>query len=206
MKLVIVDYGMGNISSLMGALRHVGAGSISVSSSYEELKSADRMILPGVGAFGNAMDRIRDKGLDAIIRELALEQKIPILGICLGMQLLGRSSDEGGSHEGLGLVEADVRKFENVGLKVPHVGFNQVRADENLRLYAGFGDSADFYFTHSHRMISDEDLNACYCDYGGDFIASFELGNIAGAQFHPELSQRNGLKLLRNFVSPEVFA
>lgn len=205
MKIVIVDYGMGNISSLMSALKHVGAGSISVSSSYEELKSANRIILPGVGAFGNAMDRIREKGLDVIIRELAVEQKMPILGICLGMQLLGHSSDEGGSYEGLGLVEADVRKFEGAGLKVPHVGFNQVRTDKSLRLYSGFEDSTDFYFTHSHRMVSKKDLNACYCDYGGDFIASFEVGNIAGAQFHPELSQRNGLNLLKNFVSPGVF-
>jgi glutamine amidotransferase len=205
MKIVIVDYGMGNICSLMGALKHVGAESILVSSSHEVLKTADRMILPGVGAFGNAMDRIREKRLDVAIRELALEKGMPILGICLGMQLLGQSSDEGGSHEGLGLVEADVRKFAGVGLKIPHVGFNQVRADGNLRLYAGFGDCADFYFTHSHRMMGGVGMNACYCDYGGDFIASFEVGNIAGVQFHPELSQRNGLRLLRNFVSPGVF-
>lgn len=206
MKIVIVDYGMGNISSLMGALRHVGVGLLSISSSYKELKSADRMILPGVGAFGNAMDRIREKKLDEIIRELALEREMPILGICLGMQLLGRSSDEGGRHEGLGLIEADVKKFETGNLKVPHVGFNQVRTDPKLRLYAGFRDNtADFYFTHSHHMVSDVNLNACYCDYGGSFIASFEVGNIAGAQFHPELSQRNGLKLLKNFVSPGAF-
>jgi glutamine amidotransferase len=205
MKIVIVDYGMGNIRSLMGALKHVGGGSAVVSSSHDELRGADRLIVPGVGAFGNAMGLIRAKGLDGVIRELALEKGVPVLGICLGMQLLGKSSDEGGSHEGLGLVEGDVRRFEGEGLKVPHVGFNQVRTGGGGWLYSGFGESADFYFTHSHRMVGGDGLGACFCDYGGDFIASFEVGNIAGVQFHPELSQRNGLRLLRNFVTPEVF-
>ncbi len=200
MKVVIVDYGMGNIRSLVGALKFVGVESVMVSSAREDLESADRMILPGVGAFGMAMNRIRERQLDVPIRQLALEGK-PVLGICLGMQLLGLSSDEGGIREGLGLVQGEVRKFEGTALKVPHVGFNQVRTDASLKLYAGFEERADFYFTHSHRMTGGTDLNGCYCDYGGDFIASFEVGNIAGVQFHPELSQHNGLKLLENFIS-----
>lgn len=206
MKIVIVDYGMGNIRSLMSALKHVGVESIIVSSSYDDLKSADRVILPGVGAFGIAMSRIREKNLDVMIRDLAVEKGTPVLGICLGMQLLGLSSDEGGLHEGLGLVQGDVRKFDRAGLKIPHVGFNQVRTDGSTQLYAGFRGAADFYFTHSHRMKDGTGFHACHCDYGGDFVASFEAGNIAGVQFHPELSQGNGLKLLGNFVSPRSFA
>jgi glutamine amidotransferase len=201
MKVVIVDYGMGNIRSLVGALKYVGVESVMVSFSHEELKSADRVILPGVGAFGVAMSHIRERQLDGVIRRLALDEGKPVLGICLGMQLLGLSSDEGGVHEGLGLVQGHVKKFVSSSLKIPHVGFNQVRTNGQLKLYAGFEEQADFYFTHSHRMSGGADLNGCYCEYGEDFIASFEVGNIAGVQFHPELSQHNGLKLLENFVS-----
>jgi glutamine amidotransferase len=117
------------------------------------------------------------------------------------MQLLGKLSTEDGINEGLGFVDGIVEKFDNSFVKVPHVGFNQVLINNKSKLYSGFeGCNADFYFTHSYRMMSQSNINACFCNYSDDFVASFEIGNIAATQFHPELSQTNGLKLLKNFV------
>jgi len=201
MKVAIVDYGMGNIRSIIGALKYIGVTDAELTSDRAKLVAADRLILPGVGAFAPAIARVREKGLDVILRELVTEQKKPILGICLGMQLMGLSSEENGAHEGLGFVPGAVSRFDEAAVRVPHVGFNQVRTDGGLKLYKGFGSSADFYFTHSYRMISAEAINQCACDYGGEFVASYELGNVAGVQFHPELSQYNGLALLKNFIN-----
>jgi glutamine amidotransferase len=202
MKVVIVDYGMGNIKSVAGALQFIGINNITISASYEELKSADKLILPGVGSFGNAMNNIKEKKLDVYMHELVIEQKKSILGICLGMQLMGTSSTEEEYNLGLGYVNAEVRKFDSgLGIKIPHVGFNQIRVNTNTKLYKGLGDNLDFYFTHSFRMMSNEDIAQSICNYGSDFIASFEIGNIAGVQFHPELSQHHGLNLLRNFLN-----
>lgn len=116
------------------------------------------------------------------------------------MQLLGRSSSEDGYSDGLGLINGKVRKFNIEKVRVPHVGFNQVKINKNSRLYDGFPVEADFYFTHSFRMTSDKDINQSICIYENEFIASFELGNIIGTQFHPELSQHNGLNLFKNFI------
>ncbi|MCE3229930.1 MAG: hypothetical protein K0S32_4481 [Bacteroidetes bacterium] len=201
MKIVIVDYKMGNLKSIASALIHLGATNVIVSDNYELLSSADKLILPGVGAFGKAMAEIKEKKLDLILKELVLEKHKPILGICLGMQLLGLSSDEGGLNEGLGFVKGTVTSFDSTKMKVPHVGFNQVKTKQELKLYKNIPDNADFYFTHSYKMQSSENINQCECDYNGNFIASFEVNNIAGVQFHPELSQHNGLKLLNNFMT-----
>jgi glutamine amidotransferase len=201
MKIVIVDYGMGNIRSISSTLSYLGVDGVSLSSDYDEMKSADKLILPGVGSFGKAMSLIRNRSIDVYLRELVLTDKKPILGICLGMQLLGKSSDEDGENDGLGLVNSIVRKFNATALKIPHVGFNQVETASNSRLYAGIAEKSDFYFTHSYRMMSEADINPSFCVYGEQFIASFEKDNIAGVQFHPELSQYNGLNLLRNFIS-----
>ena len=115
---------------------------------------------------------------------------------------MGTSSEEDGYNEGLSYINGHVVKFDNSFVKVPHVGFNQVNVNNKLKLYHGFNDEpADYYFTHSFRMKSDVDINQCYCNYQDDFVASFELDNIAGAQFHPELSQTNGLRLLKNFIN-----
>lgn len=200
MKVAIVDYGMGNIRSIMGALKHIGAAEAEVTAEYERLRQADRLILPGVGAFGPAIARVKEKGIDLLLAELVMKEKKPILGICLGMQLLGAFSDEDGRHTGLGFINGEVRRFEDLQVRVPHVGFNQVNTDNKLKLYKGFGSSADFYFTHSYRMTSDSRINQCCCSYGGDFVASYELDNVAGVQFHPELSQYNGLALLKNYL------
>ena len=200
MKIVIVDYGMGNKHSITSALKYIGVQEVVVSHKSEDLQSADKLLLPGVGAFNQAMINIQKLELDTVLKNLVLIEKKPILGICLGMQLLCESSDEDGLHSGLGFIKGDVRKFDISPLSVPHVGFNQVKAPANSRLYTGLEELSDFYFTHSFRMQSGSPINAGICEYGQEFIASFELDNIAGTQFHPELSQTNGLKVLENFV------
>jgi len=201
MKIVIVDYGMGNIRSIVGALKHLGVNEISISSKFEEIRACDKLILPGVGSFGKAMNQIKEKQLDKSLYQVVVKEKKPILGICLGMQLLGISSTEDGFNDGLKFINGDVTKFEYSTLKIPHVGFNQVFFANDTLLYKNFPQMADFYFTHSFKMQSSKSIKQSFCDYGGEFIASFEVDNIAGVQFHPELSQNNGLKLLRNFIN-----
>ncbi|MGL2988129.1 imidazole glycerol phosphate synthase subunit HisH [Flavobacterium sp. RSSA_27] len=200
MKIVIADYGMGNIKSIISALNYLGAENIVVSADYETLKCADKIILPGVGSFRKAMIQIRENNLDKYLQEIAVKDKKPLIGICLGMQLLGTSSTEDGFTKGLGFVKAHCLKFDNSNLKVPHVGFNQVKTLTNSKLYDGLANESDFYFTHSYKMVSEDDINQSYCHYGSDFIASFEFDNVVGVQFHPELSQKNGLRLLKNFI------
>lgn len=202
MRIVIVDYGMGNIKSIESTLRYLGVEDIVLGFEYDVLNNADKIILPGVGSFGKAIAQIRDKKIDESLKKLILNNRKPLLGICLGMQLLAKSSNEDGFHEGLGFVDGHVKKFDNLEVKVPHVGFNQVKINNKQKLYHGFNSNLpDFYFTHSYRMKSETEINACYCSYQDDFVASFEFENIAGTQFHPELSQNNGLKLLGNFLN-----
>jgi glutamine amidotransferase len=201
MRIVIVDYGMGNIKSIVSTLKYLAVEDVVLSYDYEILKSADKIILPGVGSFGKAIAQIKQKNIDKYLNEIVLENKKPLLGICLGMQLLGITSTEDGKNQGLGYVSGHVVKFDNSLVKVPHVGFNQVVVNNKLKLYYGFKDEpADFYFTHSYKMTSNLNINQCYCNYQEDFVASFEYNNIAGTQFHPELSQTNGLKLFKNFI------
>lgn len=201
MKIVIVDYGMGNIKSLVSTLKYLGVEDVVLSSNFEILNSADKIVLPGVGSFGKAIAQIKQQNIDIYLNEIVLENKKPLLGICLGMQLLGISSTEDGNNNGLGYVNGHVVKFDNNLVKVPHVGFNQVKVNNEFKLFHDFNNEpTDFYFTHSYRMISDVNINQCYCNYQDDFVASFEVENIAGAQFHPELSQTNGLKLFKNFI------
>lgn len=201
MRIVIVDYGMGNIRSIASTLRYLGVDDVVLSDEYEILNSGDKIILPGVGSFGKAMAEIKKKQIDQYLNQIVVEGRKPLLGICLGMQLLGMSSNEDGFNEGLCFVNGFVEKFDNLLVKVPHVGFNQVRVNNKLRLYHSFNEEiSDFYFTHSYRMTSEAAINQSYCNYQENFVASFEVGNMAGTQFHPELSQSNGLKLLKNFI------
>jgi imidazole glycerol-phosphate synthase subunit HisH len=201
MKIVIVDYGMGNIRSIVSTLNYLNVHDIKVSDSLETFKSADRIILPGVGNFGKAISQIRSKNLDDHLQTVVMDKKKPLLGICLGMQLLGLSSSEHGYNKGLSFVNGVVTKFDNSKVKVPHVGFNQIKVNINSKLFEGITDGADFYFTHSYRMHSEDDINKSLCHYQDDFIAGFEVDNICGVQFHPELSQFNGLRLIKNFIN-----
>lgn len=200
MKLVIVDYGMGNLKSVMSAIRYLGYNDISLSNDFSMLQRADKLILPGVGNYARAISKMNELDLTSHIRRLVLNEKKPILGICLGMQLMGNSSTESGSNFGLGLIDGVVEAFTSTNLKIPHVGYNQINPCQGSRLYSGIHLKPDYYFTHSFRMYSNADIGQSTCNYGEEFVASFEIDNIAGVQFHPELSQNNGLQLIKNFI------
>jgi len=201
--IVIIDYGMGNIYSIKNAFNYLGLEVI-LSNNPDTILSSDRIILPGVGSFYHAMNVLREKSLDIIIKESVLKYKKSILGICLGMQLLGKSSTEDSFCEGLGLIDCSVERFDQSkypDLKVPHVGFNTVHIKDGASLYYGFEQDVDFYFTHSYRVFCENDEYVSgLCVHGETFVASFQKGHICGTQFHPEKSQSNGLQLLKNFV------
>ncbi|MGY3685373.1 imidazole glycerol phosphate synthase subunit HisH [Vibrio coralliilyticus] len=200
MKIGIIDYGMGNISSLISALNYLGYDDVEISHDYQVLQKASKLILPGVGNYAEAALQLDKLGLNETLKSLVIEQKKPILGICLGMQILGISSTESGYNDGLCFIDGRVEKFTSKSLKIPHVGYNQIAQPQDSILFAGIDDCSDFYFTHSFRMMSDSDIRQSICEYGESFVASFEVDNIAGVQFHPELSQNNGLKLINNFL------
>jgi imidazole glycerol-phosphate synthase subunit HisH len=200
MKIVVVDYGMGNIKSIVSVLKYLEVDEISVSNNPFEIASADKLILPGVGSFAMAMSNIKKLNLDKYLKDAVIVNKKPILGICLGMQLMGGSSTEDLHSFGLGFIQGSVNRFSAPSLKIPHIGFNQVKVNNNLKLFRGIDNVSDFYFVHSYKMMSEYDINQSICHYGNDFVSSYEVGNIAGVQFHPELSQTNGLKLLDNFI------
>lgn len=198
----IIDYKMGNLRSVQNALSFLGMQSKIVTSKIEILGS-QKVILPGVGSFKHAMQNIRDLNLYEAIREVALGKKIPLLGICLGMQLLADAGEEDGYAEGLGLIAGKVCKLSvtNSSLKIPHVGFNSVYHKAGSDLFKKLEDPTDFYFVHSyHFVVNEEEHISSYTVHGKRFVASVQNGNVFGTQFHPEKSQSNGLKLLKNFI------
>jgi len=198
--VVIVDYGMGNLFSVASALRFLGAEP-TISAHPDVIARSSHTILPGVGSFRLAMERLRTGALDEAMRT-ALRSGGALLGICLGMQLLGASSTEDGTTTGLGFVANVVDRIDDsTGLKVPHVGFNEVAITDRTGLFAGLPDVPHFYFVHSFRMeVGDLSCPRATCDYGGRFLAAFDAGQVGGTQFHPEKSQSDGLTVLRNFV------
>lgn len=206
MTIAIIDYGMGNVRSLSNALEYVGADVI-LSKDPGELAQADRLLLPGVGAFGDAMAAINSSGLRPVLDRLALEERKPVLGVCLGMQLFARKSYEHGEHEGLGWLDAAVMPLKVAPpAKVPHVGWNAVSfSGPNAWLFKGLPDGeSDYYFVHSFHMIcADPEDRIAVCDHGGPVTAAVGRGNLIAAQFHPEKSQDNGLQLLTNWLEHE---
>lgn len=202
-NIVIVDYGMGNIYSVLNAFKYSGSEPI-YSSNEKYILNASHILLPGVGSFNVAMQNIKRLHLDDILKEAAAKQ-IPILGICLGMQLLGNSSTEDGFSEGLGLFDGKCELINNDLdtdlFKVPHVGFEDIEICPSMKLFNGIDNHSDFYFVHSYCMQSNIESNIATCSYGQKFIAAFENGNVMGTQFHPEKSQKNGLQLLKNFIN-----
>jgi glutamine amidotransferase len=201
MRIAIVDYEMGNIKSISSTLNFLGVEEIVLTNDFNELNESDKIILPGVGSFAKAMQKVKENKLDEKLFQIVKIDKKPILGICLGMQLFCNSSTEDGFNKGLSFINAEVSKFEEQFLKIPHVGFNQVFKNTNSYLFKNINNNSDFYFTHSYKVTSNNNLNQSICNYGKDFIASIEVENIFATQFHPELSQNNGLQLLKNFLN-----
>ncbi|MCL4474279.1 MAG: imidazole glycerol phosphate synthase subunit HisH [Actinobacteria bacterium] len=197
--IVIIDYGMGNLRSVEKALEKVGA-EVAVSRDPDDLRQADRIVLPGVGAFGDAMANLQKRGLvEAIKGEVAAGK--PFLGICLGLDLLFEESDEHGLHQGLGLLPGRVELLAT-GLKIPHIGWNQINIRKESKLLAGIPDGSAFYFVHSYAVVPREESDIlCETEYGSAFVSAVERDNIAAFQFHPEKSSSLGLMILRNFAS-----
>lgn len=203
-KVLVINYGMGNIRSVSAALDHLGCDAI-VSSDPMEIASARVLVLPGVGSFPSAMNVMENRGLSDAIRDAVHAGKSKLLGICLGMQLLMDTSDEGQGAPGLGLLSGSVERFQTpTDLPVPHIGFNSVHSQRESVLFAGLR-AADFYFVHSHRVVSvGQRALVATSRYGEWFVAAIETGNVYGTQFHPEKSQTNGLRLLANFLAAEI--
>jgi imidazole glycerol-phosphate synthase subunit HisH len=195
--IAIVDYGIGNLGSVTKSFRHVGAETV-LSGDLETLRRADALILPGDGAFGATMDEVRQRGLVPLLLDFAQQGK-PLLGICIGMQLLFEESDEHGIHKGLGLLPGRVRRFPDTQV-VPHMGWNRLKPNQKHTLLDGVDAGSYVYFVHSYFCDAPPEVVLAYSDYGSDFPAIVGRGNVLGAQFHPEKSQHVGLRMIENFV------
>jgi len=208
-QIVIIDYGMGNLWSVQSAINYLGSKAV-ISSDKSVIEESQCLVLPGVGSYRLAMEKLNQTGLDKAIFKSLSDEETSILGICLGMQLLGKSSDEDGYTEGLNIVPTSFHHFDNkskdTSMKIPHVGFNSIEFKEDSGIFKGLENHSEFYFVHSYRALSKEieskpEFNYATCNYGVDFLAAFSWGNIHGTQFHPEKSQTNGLILLNNFIN-----
>jgi len=196
--IAIVDYGIGNLGSVTKGFRHAGA-EVELSGDPDVLRRADALVLPGDGAFGATMAEIEARGLVPLLRE-AVAQGTPLVGICIGMQLLFEESEEHGRHLGLGILPGRVRRFDS-SLTVPHMGWNTLRARRPHPLLDGIADGAHVYFVHSYYCDVPDDVVIATSDYGREFAAIVGRGNVLGLQFHPEKSQAVGLRLVANFVA-----
>ena len=198
--IAIIDYGVGNLFSLCSSLKSIGAEAV-VTSDKEILRSADKLILPGVGAFADAAQKLRDTGMDLIDREQAAAGK-DIMGICLGMQLLFEKSYEYGEHEGLGLLKGSVVPMEGAipeKLKIPHIGWNALHFAKPSGLFKYINENDCVYFVHSYFATDCDESVIATTEYGREMTAAVELGNIKGCQFHPEKSGKVGLAILKAF-------
>lgn len=194
--IAIVDYGVGNLKSITNALRYLGLSSV-VSGDREELERADAILLPGVGAFPDAAEKLRESGLDRVILDQAARK--PILGICLGMQILFQWGEEGRRCEGLGLIAGGVRRIET-GRKLPHIGWNSLTFPNPSPLFRGVEPGSYVYFVHSFAgQVQDLADAAAETEYGVSVLAAVARGNVYGCQFHPEKSGETGLQILKNF-------
>lgn len=194
----IVDYHLNNLRSVQKAFEKVGVESF-ISDQPEELERADKLLLPGVGAFGKAMENLRELKLDTVVRRFVDDGK-PLMGICLGMQLLFTRSDEGGSFEGFDFIKGEIRQFPST-VKVPHIGWNQIDVRRATPLLDAVTDHSFVYFVHSYYAVPEEDVALCTTDYAFPFTSVVQKKNVVGIQFHPEKSQTTGLQMLANFAN-----
>jgi glutamine amidotransferase len=202
-RVAVVDYGMGNLDSVARAIEECG-GRPSVTDRAEDIENATHIVLPGVGAFGDGIRNVRERGLDGILREQAVVGGIPFLGICLGMQLLATRGYEGGMTQGLGWIDGEVRRLEPAGEdhRIPHIGWNEVALTRPAPLFTGIDAGHDFYFVHSYHLVChDKEDVVAVTPYCGGFVSAIARGRIFGVQFHPEKSQRLGFQVLRNFLA-----
>lgn len=198
--VAIIDYDAGNIKSVEKALLHLGEEVI-ITRDREQILNSDKVILPGVGAFGDAMEKLRSYGLDKVIYEV-VERKIPFLGICLGLQLLFEKSDETPGVKGLGILPGEILRIpDKEGIKIPHMGWNSVKIKENARIFKDIPQDSYVYFVHSYYLKAgrEEDV-AATTEYSTLIHAAVEHDNVFACQFHPEKSSEIGLKILKNFV------
>ncbi|PLR76027.1 imidazole glycerol phosphate synthase subunit HisH [Bacillus sp. V3-13] len=201
--IAILDYGVGNVSSILNMFKKIGVPAI-ITNEIAEVEKAEKLILPGVGSFDSGMDKLNKSGLAEAIRKHTIAEQKPLLGICLGMQMLGRKSEEGTS-EGLSLIPFENKRFDfnwNKSVKVPHMGWditeNMMKDDPLLH---GLDSMQRYYFVHSYHAVCDSEENVLMkCNYGYSFAASVKKGNIYGVQFHPEKSHNFGMALLENFA------
>ncbi|MFT3748919.1 MAG: imidazole glycerol phosphate synthase subunit HisH [Agriterribacter sp.] len=201
--LVILDYNVGNLSSIKNMLKRVGVNAL-ISNKIEDIISADKLILPGVGSYDYGIQQLRNAGFVEVLNERILRKRVPILGLCLGVQLLTEGSEEG-VENGLGWIKGKTIAFDKAKLssaeKIPHMGWTEVKKFGRSKLFTDMYDDPRFYFVHSyHLQLSNEKDVMAYANYGYDFAVGIEHENILGVQFHPEKSHKYGMKLLENFV------
>lgn len=201
-NIVIVDYGVGNTHSVWNAINALGYRKLKISAVESDIAGADALILPGVGAFEACAHNLRERHLDTILNEVVLVHKKPILGICVGMQLMSTMSEENGEHSGLNWIPGRVvRLAPPVNYAVPHVGWNDIQGLKSETLFSRTPEFSNFYFDHSYHYQCDERYVVALCDYGMSVTAAIVRANIHGVQFHPEKSHNNGLKLFRSFFN-----
>ncbi len=201
-SIVLVDYGVGNTYSVSNAISYLGYKKIRISDQEQHIREADALILPGVGAFDEAARNLRERKLHLILGEAVLVQKKPILGICVGMQMLAEGSEENGWHEGLNWIPGKVKKLTlPAAFSVPQVGWNNVFIQQKDPLFTRTSENPNFYFDHSYHFETTPTYRMAWCDYGMEVTAAVHRDHIFGVQFHPEKSQSSGLKLFRGFFN-----
>ena len=198
--IAIIDYGMGNLQSVLNASDYVGGCDTVITDDPDVIRRANGLILPGVGAFEDAMEELKNRKLIDVLNEEVLIKNKPILGICLGMQLLFQESEENGIHKGLGLIEGTVKKFSIPQIyRLPHIGWNDLVNINDTKLFTNIDHDKNFYFVHSFHVITEKKYVIAQSHYGINFTAAVRKYNLYGTQFHPERSHMNGLTLLKNY-------
>ncbi|QQL50849.1 imidazole glycerol phosphate synthase subunit HisH [Mucilaginibacter ginkgonis] len=204
--ITIVDYGLGNLGSIKNMLKKVGS-TVEITDDLEKIERAEKLILPGVGAFDDGMSKLHERGLTQLLNKKVLEDKTPILGVCLGMQLMTQKSEEG-SLSGLGWIEGEAKKFtvgsDDQKLRIPHMGWNVIKPEDGFQsgIFSSKEEELRFYFVHSFYVeLKNAKEVAAYSNYGKPFVSAFKKDNIYGMQFHPEKSHRFGMDVFKNFVN-----